>query len=293
LAERRPIRVPAIPDLGMTMERIVAPIIVSGQIMGYVWIIAGDRELTDLDELAIEHAATVSALLMLKDREVKDAELQLRGDLLEQLLQLEGPVDPALAERVHNLGFQSKRPYQVMVVEGKPPAGEGLLSLPRKIESWLTKEGEPALVVPRDQRVALVLQPIGPERARALAQQLVETLKHPAQPLRIGLGRPVQDLRHLKRSFGEAMEALEVESALGSSKGLADFSRLGLMHWLHHLPDEVLEGNPYLHLVERLAEYDKETNGELVNTLKTFLQAGSRGSTAAALLNIHRNTLSY
>ena len=59
-----PLHIDPIPDLGMTMERIVAPIIVAHEIYGYIWIIAGDRPLTALDELAIEHAATVAALIL-------------------------------------------------------------------------------------------------------------------------------------------------------------------------------------------------------------------------------------
>lgn len=292
LEERRPLRVPSMPDLEMDMERIVAPIIVAHQIMGYVWIIAGDRKLTELDELAIDHAATVAALLMLKDREVQDAELQLQGDLLDQLLQLSAPVPASLVERVHQHGFQSNRPYQVMVIEGRPPAGEALLSWPRKVERWLTQETGPALVVPRDQQVVVVLQPAGPESAAELAHQLVESLTHPAQPFRVGLGRTVDDLQGLKRGYSEALEALEVETALGRSRGVASFSQLGFMHWLHHLPQDVLEGNAYLHLVRRLEEHDVQHDSELMATLGAFLEAGSRQS-AAADLNIHRNTLSY
>ena len=58
----RPVRLGTMPDIGMTMERVIAPIIVRREIYGYIWIVAGDRPLADLDELAIDHAATVAAL---------------------------------------------------------------------------------------------------------------------------------------------------------------------------------------------------------------------------------------
>ena len=63
--KRQPVRLEAQPDLGMTMERIVSPIVVGGEIYGYIWIVAGDHPLTDLDELALDHAATVAAQLAL------------------------------------------------------------------------------------------------------------------------------------------------------------------------------------------------------------------------------------
>lgn len=293
LAERRPLRVPAMPDLDMTMERIVAPIIVSRQIIGYVWVIAGDRDLTDLDELAIERAATVAALLMLKDREVQDAELQLRGDLLDQLFSLSGPVQPALAERIHQLGFLSNRPYQVLIVEGQAPAGEGLLSLPRKIERWITQVDGPALVVPRERQVIVVLQSAHRDGGAPLARRLVEAMTHPAQPLRVGVGGSVDDLTRIKDSYAQAAEALEVFSRLGRTERVADFSDLGVLHWLYHLPDEVLEGNAYLDSIRALARHDREHSSELLTTLERYLEHGGRQSLAASDLNIHRNTLAY
>ncbi len=59
---------------GMTMARILAPIVVARKIYGYVWIIAGRRELEPLDFHAIEHAATVAALILFRDQTGRQAE---------------------------------------------------------------------------------------------------------------------------------------------------------------------------------------------------------------------------
>lgn len=293
LEQRRPMRVPPMLDLGMTMDRIVAPIIVARRIIGYVWIIAGDRELNELDELAIDHAATAAAVLMLKEREVQDAELRLRGDLLDQLLGLSGAPGPDLAERVHKLGFNVNRPYQVMIVQGRPPAGESQLSLPRKIERWLNQVDGPALVVPRGERVVVALQSGRPAQGLPLARRLIKSMDHPAQPLRVGVGDPVGDLKDLNRSYGQAAEAIRVAEELGKPPAVYSFQSLGMYHWLHHLPEEVLEGNRYLQAVRSLAEHDREQNGELLPTLEAFLNAGGQRSAAAEELNIHRNSLAY
>jgi hypothetical protein len=71
LTKMRAVRVEPMPDLGMTMERIVAPIMVEREIHGYIWIISGSRPLTELDEMAIRHRATVAAFLIFKEQAVR------------------------------------------------------------------------------------------------------------------------------------------------------------------------------------------------------------------------------
>jgi DNA-binding PucR family transcriptional regulator len=122
---------------------------------------------------------------------------------------------------------------------------------------------------------------------------MVKKLQHPAQPLRVGLGRPADRVQTLRRSLAEAIEALAVEKALGRVQGVADFAELGMLHWLEQLSEEELEENKYYTLVWQLDQHDRQHNGEMLETLSVFLKTGSQRSTAATQLNIHRNTLRY
>jgi purine catabolism regulator len=293
LQERRPIRLAAMPELGMQMERIVAPIIVDRRIMGYVWIIAGGRELTKLDELAIDHAATISALIMLTERAVREAELAARGDLLEQLIDPDGPPDAALAERAHHVGFHLQRSCQVLMVAAHLPAGERPGSLPARVEAWLEAEAIPALVVPRDERVAVVLQGHRTPRGEAIASRMVDALSHPAEPIFVGVGRPAEDLESLPDSYNQAAEALAVAASLDEEPNVRSFDALGALHWLQNLPPETLRANRYLRDLFILVDYDLEHESELVATLEAYLAQGGVVMDAARALEVHRNTLSY
>ena len=42
----RPVHIPQMADVGLEMERILAPIVVHSNIYGYVWIIADDRPIS-------------------------------------------------------------------------------------------------------------------------------------------------------------------------------------------------------------------------------------------------------
>ncbi len=291
LAERRPIRLPALPAMEMTMERIVAPIIVDSEIIGYVWIIAGETHLDALDELAIEHAATVAALIMHKERAVQYAAMSLRGDFFEQLLHYTTPPDSRVVERAHQLGFCLDCAYQILIAVSDTNGSEELPSSLMRIEQWL-QATHPALVIARGQRVVIVLYGHRLTAGARIAQKLVDALGRSASPLLIGIGEPVGKVADLCVSYSQASEAVDVARALDRRAGILRFVDLGLLHWLRHLPAEVIHENAYMKAIEILAAYDAEHGTELLQTLDTYLDAPSVGE-AADLLFIHRNTLSY
>ena len=291
LAERRPIHIPALPAMGMTMERIVSSIIVAGEIIGYVWIIAGEKRLDALDELAIEHAATVAALIMHKERAVQYATMSLRGDFFEQLLHYSDPPDSRVVERAHQLGFCLDCAYQVLIAEGNEGRSERLSALPNQIEQNL-QTVQPVLVIARGRRVVIILYGHRLTPGSHIAEGLINTLSRPTEPLLIGIGRPIEKLADLRVSYNQATEAADVACSLGRTTGMLRFDDLGVLHWLRHLPPEVIYENVYMEAIEILAQYDIEHAAELLQTLETYLEAPSVGE-AADLLYIHRNTLTY
>lgn len=293
LSERRPQRVPAMPDLGMRMERIVAPIIVANQIMGYVWIIAGKYPLDELDELAIEHAATVAALIMFKEQAVRDAKMALRGDLVDQLLQTQDHPDPTLVQRAHQLGFHLNRAYQVLTVSTAPATDQTARSLLEHIERWLESEQIPAFAALRDTDVAVILQGHRAPDGEELATLMVAGLGDAVGPVWVGVGQAVEDLAGLGTSYGQANEALEVARVLKRHTGVTTFDSLGILHWLYHLPPDVITDNAYLAGIRQLSAHDAEQTSDLLVTLQAYLDAGGTIAKAARHLNVHRNTLVY
>jgi purine catabolism regulator len=291
IAERRSIRVPALPALGMTAERIVTPIMVGQQVMGYVWIIAGEQCLNDLDELAIEHAATVAALIMHNERAIYETAMSLRGDFFEQLLDYSDPPDSRLVERAHQLGFGFDRTYQALVALRGTAEEAGGLSLTSQIERWL-KGACPALVVARARRTVIILQGHRNASGERIAHDLVAALSHPAAPLLVGIGRPIEHLVDLRLSHSQASEAVDVACAMGQREGIARFDDLGVLHWLWHLPPDTLDDNVYLRAVQTLVRYDDEHGMQLLQTLETYLDTPSVAD-AAEKLYAHRNTLRY
>jgi purine catabolism regulator len=288
LQEMGPIHVPPMSELDMTLERYVAPIIVDRVIYGYIWMIAGERPLTELDELTIRHGATVAALMMFKDQAVRKAEEALRGDFFEQLLQA-GKRNTQFFEQARRLNYHLDKTHQILLIHGLSRAGGNGRFLLNNVEKWLKTQITPLLSVWHDDNLVIVLESHDPEVGVNLAQALSKEHNHPAQKLLIGVGESCEEA--IQASYAEAREAIHIAQLLGQDEGVVAFQELGVWHWLYHLPPEKRPTNTYIQHIHTLAAYDEKRRTELVKTLETYLDCGCSLVEAAQILYIHRNTL--
>jgi len=281
----RPAFVPAWPEHGMTKERIVAPIVVERKVYGYMWLIAGDEPLNELDTMAIERAAIVAALLMLKETAVQQTEARLQADVLSQLLS-EHPHSLALADKAERLGLNLNQPHRVMLL--RPPAGTlPSLRLANKLRPVVQRHTTRAILQPLGPNLVLVFPAaVNPHE---LAHNLLATLPD----LKIGIGSTAPALSDLARSYRQAEESLEIGVALNNHASIFNFEELGFLHWLYHLPPEARSGNRYAERIKILATEERAARAQLLRTLEVFLDCGGNAAETARVLNIHRNTLTY
>lgn len=290
--QMEPMRVQPMPELGMEMERIVAPIIVDRDIHGYIWIISGGRPLTDLDELAVDHGATVAALIMLKEEAVHEAEAALRGDFLEQLLRDEKD-ETILTEQARQLGYRLEKSHQVLFVHDSPEAGGDERPLLDAVDEWLRRQEHRALLAWRDEGLVIVVESASIGTGKEIAAGLVDAISHPVRRLLIGVGGVAERGDDVLTSYNEAREAARISATMNRDEGAFSFEELGLLHWLYNVPASVRAHNVYLQHVQTLASYDAEHDSDLVNSLEAYLDAGGSLVDAANTLYIHRNTLLY
>ena len=296
LQRMRPTRVPPIPEMGMSMERFVAPIIVDRQIQGYIWIIAGGRPLTELDELAISHGATVAALFLFKEQAVHEAEENLRGDFFEQLLRGQER-STTLQELARRFSYRLNVAHQILLIYGNLKAGGNLHYVEEQLYHWLQENYvTTAFAIRRTDHLVVVYESDQNQIGKQLAERLVKSLSYPACRLLVGVGsvfehNSPQEAGGIRQSYSQAREAVEIGRALGKTEGVITFDELGLLHWLYYLPPEAHVGNSYLRYVEKLLAYDQTRNSDLTITLEAYLDYGGALTETSQALYIHRNTL--
>ncbi|MCA9915224.1 MAG: PucR family transcriptional regulator ligand-binding domain-containing protein, partial [Anaerolineae bacterium] len=129
----RPKYLRPMPDVGLQMERILAPIVVHGEIYGFMWIIADERALSEIDQMAIESGATIAALMLLHQESVHSAEASLKGSLMSQLIQGDVSRETILTDQSMRYGVDLRSPYVMMVVECRMAGSQSVTQLYRTI----------------------------------------------------------------------------------------------------------------------------------------------------------------
>ncbi len=279
----RPVHIPQMADVGLEMERILAPIVVHGSIYGYVWIIADDRPISDLDELAIESGATIAALMLLHQEALQSAEASLKGGLLAQLIEGEGARNAILTDQALRYGVDLSEPFVLLMIEPPPDRGsQRLMQLYRQINrlsaNWRVIVGQFAGEV-------LVLAQASLDLAGLAAN--IHALANGA---RVAISGVQPSGGSVAAAHGQCRDALYISRRLDDPADTVYFDQLGYLHALYRAGTSALHSNPYVPSLRRL---DEEQQADLFHTLEVFLDAGGSGVNTAELLSIHRSTLNY
>ena len=310
-AKRGPVKVPAFPHVGMSRERLIAPILSANQVLGYISVLDHPPHNEERAFMAIEQAALVLALAIAKERELSEVEGRVRGEFLEDLLHGTYGDEAAAQRRARHLGYPLHGSHIVMLVDiddfkgynrARQISEDAIQALKREFLRRVTgvvRAGYPrALVQGRSDSVVSLL-PVGTEpgdyqaKGHALGLQIRQTIADwkPGFTVSVGFSGPAE------APAGVATAQREVISVMDS---LARFKRwgqvvavpeLGLTGLLAAVTDERLVDYSRRHLGP-LVEHDAARKGSLVATLRAYLETGEQQE-AAQRLRVHPNTLRY
>ncbi len=280
----RPVFIPQMPDVGLEMERILAPVVVHGDIYGYVWIIAHDRPLSDLDRMAIESAATIAALIMLYQEALQSAEASLKGSLLAQLIDGAAGREAVLTDQALRFGFDLTAPFVALLVETSSSAR--VIQLQRRVNRLAAAHNWP-VVAGQFAGQVLALAPADDSVSARAAHLLAQD---GGSQTRVGVSAAHRGTAGVAQAYHECRDVLHITERLRTPERVVFFSALGYLHTLYHAGPAALASSPHVPLVRRLLD---EQQADLFNTLEQYLDAGGNGVQTAEALHIHRSTLNY
>ncbi|MEO1644836.1 MAG: PucR family transcriptional regulator ligand-binding domain-containing protein [Chloroflexota bacterium] len=288
----RPKHLQPMPHVGLEMERILAPIVVHGEIYGFMWIIADEHKLTEIDMMAIESGTTIAALMMLYQESVQSAEASLKGSLMSQLIQGNAGRETILTDTSLRYGVDLRSPYAMMIVECQMSGSQKLSTLYRSINQLIATDGWEAVVGQFAGQIVVLAQ--DNEHLKALAARVQERVAlskvcGDTTP-RVGVSGIQQGTDNVRCAYDQCQDVLQITRRLDPGNRVIYFSELGYLHTLYHAGPSTLTGNPYVPLLRRLLD---ERQADLFRTLEAYLDSGGNGVATAESLHIHRSTLNY
>jgi len=235
------------------------------------------------DRRTLERGALVTALVLLFNRSVAEAEERVRGELLSDLLERRDVDEARLRERARRQHADLDRPGVVAVA-----AVEGL-ERHRAAQLAARLAGElKGLAGEQDGRVVLV----GPaDDPVATGRQLADRVRAAGGQATVGVAASTGGPAALAAAYPEARRCLDALLTLGRAGDVSDPAGLGLARLLlgQNGPDELvafIDGQ-----IGPVLAYDARRGTELVATLEAWFAAGARPAETAKRLHVHPNTV--
>lgn len=289
-----PVLLPAHPDEGLR-ARLAIAVKAGEDVLGYLWVVEGQRPLDANAGTALKELAPVVAVHLLRVIAAGSAERNRRRDLVAAALDGSWSAD-------HASELQLRRGERVVVACLAPDGehGDEIYRSERAcqiIELHFATYRARGLVTRRGARVFCLL-PVAGEQASAYQEDVVgELLEKLAVavgvPFRAGVGEAVVP-HELSASRADAESALRTGQALAlptRATRIADVRDQALLVMLR----DVAELRPLLERgsVTRMREHDEAHDTAYEASLRAYLEGQCSIPAASAALHVHANTLRY
>ena len=270
----------------------------------YGWFVCfpteGSRPRSE-DRMAMEYAATVAALEVVKSRAIAQVKRSFRNDFLFDLLHGKMRSEEIIRSRARGLGWELSRTYGLitMEVEQLHHSGQGSgtseASIFRSASLSARRVDSGSLVMQIGGSVAVLLPELeDEEKILAAARKIKRFLERnpEASTVTVGAGRTYGGLSQLADSFQEAERALNLGRMVWGPGSVTHYNQLGMYRIL--LSSDGAELSMFME--EFLGPVLAKARGgdrSLMDTLEAFFDADEEVTRAAGQLFVHPNTVRY
>ena len=277
----------------------------------YITITEENRELTELDYMAIENAIINLQYGFLSEFAQDEVKKKYQRDIIHNILN--GLLSSKeMTEAAAQLGMKESDTYRVVDFH----------TITKNVQRKYTKEqlhevgvivGELTYLLPdaliyRNMDQIVMIQQVDSNQTELEYQKEMEEIEEVIQrsilyrkkdtDFQIGIGKSVEGYQRLKESYHEASRAIKYIDIIrlvtgDKNKSVVHYSNLGFFQIFGKV-DDVTELERYIpETLKKLYLYDDEHKGELITTLQMYLRNNQSIKKTAGAMFVHYRTISY
>ena len=277
----------------------------------YITITEENRELTELDYMAIENAIINLQYGFLSEFAQDEVKKKYQRDIVHNILN--GLLSSKeMTEAAAQLGMKESDTYRVVDFH----------TIKKNVQRKYTQEqlnevgvivGElmhllPDALIYRNMDQIVMIQQVDPNQTELEYQKEMEEVEDVIQrsilyrkkdtDFQIGIGKSVEGYQRLKESYHEASRAIKYIDIIrlvtgDKNKSVVHYSNLGFFQIFGEI-DDVTELERYIPgTLKKLYLYDDEHKGELITTLQMYLRNNQSIKKTAGAMFVHYRTISY
>lgn len=311
----RSLEIAAMPEAGLERRRLIAPVMVEGELFGYVIVLGKTSSFSPQVIYAIEHVVLIYAVLMMKEKSEAEAERRLRADFIEDLISEDSRMDEEiLRRRGPFFGFNPAAAYLYLVVDIDDfSAALQLLqwdesfvrSFKRELYTELSRSvknlAKDSLLVSKSDSVIILARLADGRDFSGQVEQVIRLVQVCIARLTVANGITISIVNSgVCRKFPDfpqaekkAKRCLELIKMLKRRGQVISYEDLGLYTALFdHQNKETLFEFAEAQLA-KVVEYDKAHATALLETLRIYFAQDKHLKKTAEACHIHLNALTY
>ena len=300
---------------GQSSVQVVVPIETINNIKAYLIITKINRQLEELDYIAVESAATIICLALVKQFSVAEVERKFRNDLIDDLVMGKINSLSTIQQRASLIGLDLDRSYVIVLLnvnniqklykktekqrqESFTKFEHEIYTLLHEIISFFSAQ----TIIRSSSNQVMILLAVNEKNKEKIveeAKEFVEKVQQKMQQkmntiyLAAGIGNIAKTVKDIPRSYKEAQDALDFGKRIGGEAAVTAFSELGILRLLCQYPDVAMLKKFIPDPLNILIEHDQSYKNDLLKTLETFLMCNRNATKTAQTLFIHYKTLLY
>ena len=277
----------------------------------YITITEENRELTELDYMAIENAIINLQYGFLSEFAQDEVKKKYQRDIVHNILN--GLLSSKeMTEAAAQIGMKESDTYRVVDFH----------TIKKNVQSKYTKEqlhevgvieGElkhllPDALIYRNMDQIVMIQQVDSNQTELEYQKEMEEVEDVIQrsilyrkkdtDFQIGIGKSVEGYQRLKESYHEASRAIKyidiIRQVTGDkNKSVVHYSNLGFFQIFGEVDDMTELERCIPETLKKLYLYDDEHKGELITTLQMYLRNNQSIKKTAGAMFVHYRTISY
>jgi sugar diacid utilization regulator len=303
LRYRGSVLVPPAPSMGVSNRRLICPIRIDDERVGYLGVVEVSRTISVTDIKIIEQASNVLALAMLAEQRTIAALRHAREDFLADLVEARRD-PPTLLRRGPSFGIGLAQPHALVKIQhGR--VDDGLSNAERRARLWHafdsgtdiacraslgSSDGDLFLLGPLRGADAAALEDV-----RQLVQRALRRLTGDGPPCWATVSRILTNPDDYPTGYREVTANLELVAGLMGQPRVLLPADLGTVRLLAlTTASQRKEASEFaVSVLEPLLDYDRSAPAELISTLRAFLRAEASIRVTAKVLGVHENTVRY
>lgn len=292
---------------------VVVPLEIDGEVGSYLVAYENDNKLDEVSLRAMEHAATVIALEIMREKAVFDQTQHMKAEFLEDLILKRHSSQETLLKRASycDLNIQSDMIVFVADVDNfneylkknKITNEKQVQKIKRdlltEIRYGLTaRMATTPLLMQRSDSIVGIL-PLSRQLNEQYYEKLFEEIlhkvgqKHHNLKITIGISERRKGVEALNTSYQEARDAVRVSRQINKENDIAFSEDLGAYKFLCDLRNSKAMKEQFDSTVGKLRDYDQQYSADLVHTLEVYFDSDRNIRLTADRLYMHRNSVVY